>query len=387
MKKIAFIGTDTKLSGATLSMIALAKSLKETKKYDVIVIIPGKGEVEKNLVENELKYYSVKSYPWVVNMNKNYIKKILTSLKFYIKSFLNIFAIKKIKKILLEEKVDLIHINSIYSYVGARAAQARNIKVIWHIREFLEEDQNAKLYHKKKALRLIEKSTAIITISKSVYEKYSRLLNNDNIYMIYNGIDVPKFYNPNKEILKNKKVELILAGTIQDGKGQKELIQALALLKNEKENNFHLTLLGYATKENENEIINLINQLNLKENVEYIGFNRNAKRFLDEADISFTCSKAEAYGRTTVEAMLCGCLVIGRDTAGTAELISNMKTGLLYKSGDANDLKEKIKYAIHNREEARRIAEQGRENAKENYTAENNMNNIKKVYDKILGDE
>lgn len=387
MKKIAFIGTDTKLSGATLSMIALAKSLKETKKYDVVVIIPGNGEVEKNLKENELKYYCIKSYPWVVNINDNFFKKILISSKFYIKSFLNIFAIRKIEKILLEEKIDLIHINSIYSYVGAKAAQKRNIKVIWHIREFLEEDQNAKLYHKKSALKLIEKSTAIITISKSVYDKYSKLLNNDNIYMIYNGIDVSKYYNEEKDILKNEKIELVLPGTIQEGKGQKELLRALDLLKKENENNFHLTLLGYATPENEKELLSLIDELNLNKNVEYIGFNRNVKKFLDDADISFTCSKAEAYGRTTVEAMLCGCLVIGRDTAGTAELIDHMKTGLLYKSEDINDLKEKIKYAFHNREEARKIAKNGRENAKVNYTAEKNMNNIKKVYDKILGDE
>lgn len=384
MKKIAFIGTDNKLSGATLSMIALAKSLKDTKKYDPIIIIPGEGDIVKNIKENNLKYYCVNSYSWVVKRSNNIKEKIVTGIKFYIKSFLNILAIKKIEKILKEEKVDLIHINSIYSYVGAKAALKNNIKIIWHIREFLEEDQNAEFYHKEKALKLIEKSTAIITISKSVYEKYSKLIKNDNIYMIYNGIDVLKFYNKDKEIFKDDNIKLVLAGTIQEGKGQKELLYALNLLKKENINNFHLTLLGYSTPQNEKELNELIEKLELKENVKYIGFSKNVKQFFDEADISFTCSKSEAFGRITIEAMLSGCLVIGSDTAGTAELINNMNTGLLYKSGDSEDLKEKIKFAINNKDIVKDMAKKGREFSKENYSSEKNMSNIKNVYDKIF---
>ena len=76
---------------------------------------------------------------------------MLINFKYYIKTFLNTFAIKKIEKILLAEKVDLIHINSLYSYVAAKAAIKNNIKVIWHIRECLEENQNSKYLNKEKA--------------------------------------------------------------------------------------------------------------------------------------------------------------------------------------------------------------------------------------------
>ena len=356
MKKIAFVGTDALLSGATLSMIALAKHLQETKEYNVIVIIPGHGEIEEYLKNNGLKYYVVKSYSWIISNYRKINEKMLINFKYYIKTFLNTFAIKKIEKILLAEKVDLIHINSLYSYVAAKAAIKNNIKVIWHIREFLEEDQNAKFFNKEKALKLIEKSTAIITISKSVYNKYSKLINNNNIYMIYNGIDVSKYYNENKEIFKKDSIiELVLAGTIQDGKGQKELLKALSLLKNETKRKFHLTLLGYANTKAKNELNQLINSLGLENNVDYIGFNKNVKDFFDKADISFNCSKSEAYGRTTVEAMLSGLLVIGSNTAGTAELIEDMKTGLLYEYGNEEDLKEKIKFAIQNKNISRKI--------------------------------
>lgn len=40
-------------------------------------------------------------------------------------------------------------------------------------------------------------------------------------------------------------------------------------------------------------------------------------------------------GRVTAEAMSCGRPVIGFDAAGTSELISHGRTGLLYRDGEA----------------------------------------------------
>ena len=44
------------------------------------------------------------------------------------------------------------------------------------------------------------------------------------------------------------------------------------------------------------------------------------------------CSKAEAFGRVTAEAMAAGCPVVGRASGGTLELMEQ-KTGLLFSGG------------------------------------------------------
>jgi glycosyltransferase involved in cell wall biosynthesis len=51
------------------------------------------------------------------------------------------------------------------------------------------------------------------------------------------------------------------------------------------------------------------------------------------------CSKNEALGRVTIEAMSRGTPVIGFDNAGTSEIIKHAYNGFLYKEG-ASELSE-----------------------------------------------
>jgi glycosyltransferase involved in cell wall biosynthesis len=85
-------------------------------------------------------------------------------------------------------------------------------------------------------------------------------------------------------------------------------------------------------------------------------------------DVSLVCSRAEAFGRVTVEAMKCGIPVIGARAAATAELISDHHTGLLYEPGNASDLANAIEALIGDEELRFRLAEAGRLWANETFT-------------------
>ena len=58
------------------------------------------------------------------------------------------------------------------------------------------------------------------------------------------------------------------------------------------------------------------------------------------------CSRAEAFGRVTVEAMKLGLPVIGAARGATPELVRDGWNGLLYAHGDANELAGKIDRSI-----------------------------------------
>ena len=47
------------------------------------------------------------------------------------------------------------------------------------------------------------------------------------------------------------------------------------------------------------------------------------RQLMEKATALIMASRAEAFGRVTAEAMFAGCLVIGRDTAGTKEQLDN----------------------------------------------------------------
>ena len=78
-----------------------------------------------------------------------------------------------------------------------------------------------------------------------------------------------------------------------------------------------------------------------------------------------------------------GNLVIGADTAGTKEIIADGEDGLLFKSGDANSLYQKIKFALDNKDNARELAAHGRQSAIEKFTADRNAEEVYNLYQDI----
>ena len=101
-----------------------------------------------------------------------------------------------------------------------------------------------------------------------------------------------------------------------------------------------------------------------------------------KADSAIVASKAEAFGRVTVEAMMAGTLVIGANTAGTKELIGE-NYGLLYEQGNAIDLADKIIYAMQNSEKMSLIAKNAREYSLQRFSAGRNAREIFDVYETI----
>jgi glycosyltransferase involved in cell wall biosynthesis len=69
--------------------------------------------------------------------------------------------------------------------------------------------------------------------------------------------------------------------------------------------------------------------------VEFWGYIPDPERAFLAADVALMCSRSEAMGRVTAEAMSACRPVIGFDGGGTAELIDPGRTGLLYRGGAA----------------------------------------------------
>lgn len=56
--------------------------------------------------------------------------------------------------------------------------------------------------------------------------------------------------------------------------------------------------------------------------VEFPGFINDVRNTLSKATALIVASNAEGFGRMTAEASFCGCLVIGKNIAGTKEILS-----------------------------------------------------------------
>ena len=85
-------------------------------------------------------------------------------------------------------------------------------------------------------------------------------------------------------------------------------------------------------------------------------FSENIAEYYRNTDILVSCSKIETFGRTIAEARMCGLPVVAADSEAAKEQIMDGVDGLLYCSGDVNDLADKIKMLV-NVEERRRLSD------------------------------
>ena len=382
--RVALVASTSSMSsGASWSLLKLAVGLKK-KGVEIIIILPERGDIENKLNEEKLKYYIVMQYSgnfWHISNNIN-TKSIGFWGKYGIKKVLNQIAQYKIERILLNEKIDIVHMNTLTCHVAAKAAVKWNINLIWHIREFMDEYINSYIFHKEQSFDLIRKSAQIIAVSKAVKEKYKEYFS--NIQVVYNGVSFGRFFS-NRKILQNKTIEIILVGRIVEGKGQYELVQAINILHHDIKDKIHCNLVGsIENQQYYTQIVEYIKQNNLEKNIHFVKYTDKIEEYLLKADVLCSCSKMEAFGRTTVEGMLANCLVIGSNTGATKEIITQGKSGLLYEYGQVESLKSCIEYVFNNRDEACYMAQMGQKEAKEKYTDERNAREILKIYEAVL---
>lgn len=375
-------------SGASHSLISMAKEIKKEGKYNPIIILPESGELEKKLNENDIECYVINDYRkdmWSTGLDtlqsyhaiKIYTKLVLSPIR--VRNYM-----KEIKNILINKNIKLVHINMLTCGLVGQVAIKMGIPVVWHIREYLEEDIGAKILWPRKRLRIINQSKRLIAISEGVKSKFQKILT-PPIDVIYNGID----FSPNEimqhEILTNDVVKVAIFGRISEKKGQFELAQAMEKLYDKKNLDYELLIYGGIQEFNYFEKIQEFVKLHGAENrIYYKGMTSHSIEVMKKIDILGICSNQEAFGRVTVEGQIAGCLVIGANSGGTKELINDGVTGYKYVTHNIDNLSNVIWDAIQNRGMSNKIATAGQSYAIEHFSARKNAEEIMNLYDELL---
>jgi len=101
--------------------------------------------------------------------------------------------------------------------------------------------------------------------------------------------------------------------------------------------------------EEENILSNFVKVVGQEKVITHGTFNDNEMPLLyNMADITLLCSEAEGLGISLLEAMGCGCPVIGTNVLGINEVIQDDKSGFLCNHGDTDKLNRSIVEIINN---------------------------------------
>lgn len=377
MKILLASTSNENFSGASKCLIELAYELK-MRNHEVIVSIPKSGgELENDLENLHIQFCIVREYQcWYKKINKK-----TNFFSMAIKSVLNEISVERCRKYLRLEKFDIVHVNAITAYVVGKAAIMENIPVVWHIREFMEEDLGITFVNKAKSLKILNKSTQFIAISQVIKEKWSKYIKR-SINVVYDGVSIDKYCISEKS--DHDEINILLYGRIVQGKGQLFYINAANKVLDRIHTKCKFYFAGKIEDENYyNQCNEIIYDNNRNKDVQYIGEINDIKKLLKETDIVCVCSSMEGFGRVTVESMLGKCLVIGADSGATAELIKDNETGILYKSDSMEDFCEKLVECIDNFERYYEVINNGQKDCCNRFTDNKNVESILSIYENV----
>ena len=371
--RVLFIaGRVSTRNGAFHSLLSNVKEFKNTD-IEPIVLIHQHGETEEELKNAGIQYRIVRFESCTVPADEP------SRLKGAVKSIINSIQEWKVRKIINEENIEIVHINVSTTSIGAKSALALGKPLVWHAREFLEEDVNLTYINPKKTKELLQKANTMVAISDAVANHFRTQYQIKRIVTVYNGIYFDSIL-PVKRFSKDKDVtHLAIVGRIVPTKGQLEAIKALRIVR-EKGMNAVLTVVGDSGNNIYYETIKeYIQRNNLESYVFMMSHKGDLHPVWEETDIALVCSTKEGFGRVTAEFMLNGIPVIGANTGATPELLEENR-GYLYEYGNEHHLAAQIMEAIENTEKTYEIAKNAQNYAKNNFTSNHCAEEIVNLY-------
>lgn len=374
--KILYITHETELNGASKSLLELIDYIKGKGIYP-IVVLPDKGKMKRELAGRKIDARVI-TYRRCVYRGKFSLRDYMNYYVYDLK------AVWELVKIIREESIDIVHSNSLAVDAGAAAAYLAGIPHVWHCREYMEEDFNFKYINPLINRWLIRKSNCRISISAGIMEKIERTYGVRSVRM-YNGIDARQYFSPIRSFPETApKNRLLIAGAVSEGKGQWDAIRAVEIL-NKRGIHVDLSIVGDGDPHYLKELRKYISHHHFEDCITFTPYTKELQKLRLESEIVLVCSRMEAFGRVTAEAMMAGKVVIGASTGGTAELIGSYEErGYLYTWNHPEELADKIEHALKNPDEVCEKEKLAQEFIVRATNLETYTDKLIRIYQKIL---
>lgn len=372
-KRILFIANDSGPYGANQSLLNIVSFLK-SKDVFVRVVFPYVGPVCDLFKERGWDYEIVNFRYELRPKTRGGISFLFNVLRNYYKIAKNLIALKILSDLVDDNNINIIHSNSSVITIGLDLAKLKNVIHVWHLREYIHPNYNLYVFGGLRKYKIkIQNSSNIICITNGVAKWFNI---GSNAFVLRDAIrKEPKYFQP---ISKSK--YFLFCGSLNKNKGVEEAIMCFykVFLKN---SDYKLLIVGAGPLDYEEYLKEKVKNLNLKDSVKFLGFREDIDDLMVKATAFLMCSRNEALGRVTIEAMLNFCVVFGYNDGGTAELIEHSKTGFLY-----NNQEELVGYMmdiINSVESFNLVRENAYQYATSNFLEEKFGINLLEYYDSL----
>lgn len=189
----------------------------------------------------------------------------------------------------------------------------------------------------------------VICVSENAKIKFMQKykIQEKKIDVIYNGIDFDELYKLSNEysVNFNSVINIVSVGRLVKAKGFDILINVCEkIIKSGID--IKLYIIGDGV-EREN-LESIIDKLNIRENVELVGFKKNPYPYIRAASLCVSSSRYEGFSLFLAESMILKKNIVSTKTQGALELLKDGEFGLLCECENIDELEDKIREAILN---------------------------------------
>ena len=187
-------------------------------------------------------------------------------------------------------------------------------------------------------------------LSKSVFGYYKFAKNRE---VIHNPlfIDVLEICEKQNVILSVARLEAV--------KGYDLYFEALSKVDKSLLDGWEIKIAGSGRQET--ELKQMASNLGL--NIKFLGHMSDVTKLYSEAKIFTLSSRSEGLSNVLIESGAFNCARLSSDTVGARELINDGIDGLIFKNGDANDLKNKLEMLLKDENLRQKLAKNASESA------------------------
>lgn len=317
--RVLFLIHDTAISGAAISLFNLLEGLK-AKGVDIHIAGPHPSTTFRARTRDVgATYYDVhpamsvmppyKAFRNLLGFPKNFLKLINNKMRYYLE-------LNCIVKII---QPDIIHTNVGILHEGLKVARKYKIPHIIHLREYQDLDFNWNFYPSKILFEKMLRSTNVICISEDI-RKYFNLQDYSSCITIYNGI----LHEKDARLIAVKDKYFMTASRISPEKDIALTIRAFSIFA-KSNSDYILRVFGEGAEVYTKELKQLTVDLGINTKVIFEGYKPNIPDYLERATAIIVSSRNEGFGRMSAEAAIKGCILIGRDSGGTKEIMDKIK--------------------------------------------------------------
>ena len=241
-----------------------------------------------------------------------------------------------------------------------------------HASEILDDRRalrrRLKGYLKRWRQLALRKAKGIFPVSRYTANLVTALgIDNSRIQLITIGVDTQRFKPTAINRPRDREKKLLTVGRLDLHKGHDRVLEALALLKEERLTPRYI-IVGQG--EEEVRLRSMVRELGLEQQVEFSGFvpDHQLPEVYTASDIFIMASReipgrldlVEGFGISFLEASACGLPVVAGRSGGVPDAVRDGETGILVNPNEPKEIAHALKLLLTDPQLAKRLGDGGR---------------------------